>query len=393
MLKFKKEAMTIFLMVMMLPGLSQAKIETDIDVEVGQGFDSNIYRSPSDSYMDNSLTTPLMISPVVESGFYNPVTLKGEGDYVVTSESRIYLGYNFDAVRYLNDKYDNANQYENTISVGGRYYLNPGSRFEYLDVGLEMSNQKRLYLDRDSGTNKASSAGVDVSDRYSYSSKGVILKFKQEKGRLDYSFGGKLIDRDYVDAIYISQMDHRFTELSAGLAYKLNSKYSIYSDYSRQNYQYDERPSRDVQGTLSAANPALEYQIQSLDLGIKHRMNKKIKIATEYTYSTRDDLYVGYHDYVKHRVKVKFRYAYNKKIDFRGSAMIWNRDYPNAYAFDEPGQKQKTYDGTQLALSGSTELGQFTNLSLEMKYVDENSTDLRYDYERYQIVSTIQAKW
>ena len=69
----------------------------------------------------------------------------------------------------------------------------------------------------------------------------------------------------------------------------------------------------------------------------------------------------------------------------------WDRDYPNAFAFDVSGQPQKTYDGIEARVKGDFALDKQWGLWAEYKYWDQNSTDLRYDYDRYQVMAGV--KW
>lgn len=376
-----------------LPFGVQASFDGKAKVDAGLGYDSNIYRSPSSSYMDNSLTTPVLVSPSVESGWFFPVALGARGELGFSAQQNLYVEYLFDGIRYLDSQHSNADQHESTLTLGTRYFLKPNSRFEYFDVGVELSDQKRLYLERDFGTNKASSAGIDVSSRYTYSSVGLLATYKQEKGNLDYRLDAKLYDKDYVDAIYISQMDHQLLELSADVEYKFSKAWSGSGGYSHQSYDYVERPSRDAQGALSAVNPALKYRIVSYTLGANHRYSKKLRLDAEYGYSIRSDLYVNYNDYVKQSYKISARYAINDGMNVRLFAMRWWRDYPNAFAFDEPGQQAKAYDGYMWSAQVNRDVNDYLQWSGELRYQDENSTDLRYVYQRTQMVVAATVKW
>ena len=65
----------------------------------------------------------------------------------------------------------------------------------------------------------------------------------------------------------------------------------------------------------------------------------------------------------------------------------WTRDYPNAYAFDVATRGEKTYNGSNLKFKADWEKSANSSLWAEVIVNIQNSTDLRYDYDRNQIMA------
>jgi hypothetical protein len=88
-------------------------------------------------------------------------------------------------------------------------------------------------------------------------------------------------------------------------------------------------------------------------------------------------------------------YDYSKKIDLKFTFTYWDRKYPNAYAFDRlvPGQNedQKQYDSLKLEFEGEYAASKHKSYWANFEWRDENSTDLRYQYNRVEIMTGI--KW
>jgi hypothetical protein len=103
---------------------------------------------------------------------------------------------------------------------------------------------------------------------------------------------------------------------------------------------------------------------------------------------------VGYDNYTKDLLKLRLHYEINKNNKIKITLDYWKRDYPNAYAFDNDAINiQKKYDGTDLKVSSTTKLDENKAIVAEFKYVDENSTDLRYDYDRYKAFVSFQWEY
>lgn len=306
-------------------------------------------------------------------------------NYLVTS-------YKFDGELYLESKYDNANNYAHKIRLGDEYvFNNVGSKVNSLYVGGLYEHKKRLYLDRDTGEEQTSSGNIDISNRYTYDAIGLEADIKNRISKWQYDIEAKWSERDYEDPIAVSQYDHIYYLFGGDVKYEIAKPTKLTLGYQYYVYDYDERPSRSEDGRLLKKNPPREYQYDKFDITLRHRFNKTWLAYFDYERKIRTDTYVGYDNYTKDQFKVRVHYDINKNSKIKFSYAYWERDYPNAYAFDNQAIGiSKKYDGTDFKVSSTTKLDKNKSIVVDFKYVDENSTDLRYDYDRYKAFVSFQ---
>ena len=80
--------------------------------------DSNIYRSPSEPYVDLSQVTQPTITPAVQSGNFAPVDITVE--YLLHGHhgTNYLLSYKLDGDFYLDPLFDNANEVSHVVKIG-----------------------------------------------------------------------------------------------------------------------------------------------------------------------------------------------------------------------------------------------------------------------------------
>lgn len=388
----------------------QPAIKTGLqwDAEIGLGYDNNIYRAPGDSYIDyGKICDPTievncapredganhaLIEPVKQSGAYIPANVDLEYVNRLSGNNFMLVGYKFDSETYADSKYDNANNYGHKVRLGDEFVIeNVGNKTHSVYAGGLFEYKKRLYLDRDTGEEQTSAGNIDISNRYTYKSIGIDAQYKNRINAFQYDVEVKWYQRDYEDPVDVSQYDHTYFRLGGDVSYKLAKLTKLTLGYKYYVYDYDERPSRSSDGRLLTSNPAREYQYDKVDVTLRHRISKSWLAYLDYKRKTRTDKYVGYDNYTKDLVKVRIRYDVNKNHKIKFSYAYWERDYPNAYAFDNKDIGiSKQYDGVDLKLSSTTQLDKSKSIAVDIKYVDENSSDLRYDYDRYKVFVSFQ---
>jgi tetratricopeptide (TPR) repeat protein len=79
-------------------------IDVDLRVRVGAGMDDNVFRSPSEPYIDLANSAQPLVTPEVQSGFYVPISLSAK--YQVNSlENEGFFGsYRFSGRFYRNPR-------------------------------------------------------------------------------------------------------------------------------------------------------------------------------------------------------------------------------------------------------------------------------------------------
>ncbi len=368
-----------------------ATAQINWDVELGLGYNSNIYQTPSASYVDISQTPAVAINPSVKSGMYIPLNAGIEYEYMLTPSMALKADYDLNTKRYLDRDYSNGDKTIHRIDLGGEYtFKQIKSRRDSLYVGLFVKNVEEYYVDRDSGEDKLTPAAVDVSQRYYYDSVGLELEYNYKTGDIQYGVSWLTEKLDYADPVVVSQYDNDYQKLAAEVAFRLADPTKLYVDISTANRAYDERPSRDLNGSMFLSYPAREYDYQTVETTLRHRIDQAWVVYGTYRYSTRKDLYVGYNDYTGHTFKIRLLHK-TDTARTRIALGYKTLDYDNALAFEEVAGGKKTYDAMEASIS--TELPQSEHRALwgEIKYNAVDTNDARYKYDRYRIA--LGYKW
>jgi hypothetical protein len=379
-----------------------------LDTEIGLGYDSNIYRAPGSSYINyaDSCTIGvepncvvgsdgngyIFVEPKIQSGMYIPAELNLDFVKGLTEKNFLVTEYKFDGEFYVDSKYDNANNYGHRFRVGDEYVIDHvGSKTHSIYVGGLLQHKKRLYLDRDTGEEQTSSGNIDISSRYTYDAIGVEADYKNRVSAWQYDLEFKLYNRNYEDPVIVSQYDHTYYRVGADVKYQVAKPTKLTFGYKFYVYDYDERPSRDADGRLLLSNPTRKYEYNRFDFTVRQRFSDSLVAYFDYERKIRNDKYVGYDDYTKDLFKVRMLYKINKNNNIKVSYAYWERDYPNAFAFNNSSIRiPKQYDGTDLEISATTQLAENKAIVVDFEYVDENTTDLRYDYDRYKAFVSYQ---
>jgi len=366
------------------------------EVDAGIGYNSNIYRAPSDPYIDyaKKCTVPsancvggyVMVYPQIKSGVFIPLELNLDYSKNLAANSMFLASYKAEGEFYAQSQYHNANSYGNKLTVGDQWMFSANQdRQQSLYVGGLLEYKKRLYLDRDTGADQETAAGVDISKRYTYDSYGLESEFEGKQSDFQYAVNAAVEKRNYEDPVVVSQYDHTYYTAGGKAKYKLSPSTKLSAGYDYYMYNYVERPSRSLDGRLLVSNPTRKYVLNNIGVTLRHRFSKAWLVYLDYDYKTRTDKYQGYDDYTKNQVKMRLHYVINKNNRLKLSYAYWKRDYPYAYAFDNQAINiSKKYDGSEVKLIWKTSLDKRKTIVVDVDYYNENSTDLRYDYSSYQ---------
>lgn len=353
---------------------------------VGLGYDSNPYLSPSAAYVDYAAlpngSNPVVV-PRVQSGFFVPLETKVEAAHWLNRDTRLRGSADFDGHIFVDSDLSNANAYNARLSAGPEFLLaRKGQIEDSVYVGVFAGRHKKVYFDRDSGTDKTTAAGRDVSQRYSYLGTGIEAEYSRRTGAVDFGLNGRYARNDYEDPVVVSQLDHTYYKLGATLGFSVARATKLGLAYDHSVRDYSDRRSRNALGVYSNANPLLLYTYDDLGVTLRQRVAANWVAHVDYDYSQRVDGNVGYNDSTQHTYGARVLYK-NGRLKGRLALERWTRDYANAFAFDEavPGIK-KTYDGTDAKLAAEWEQTKHLSLWSELAFRTQDSSDLRYAYDR-----------
>jgi len=381
-------------------GLATVNADMETRATIGMGFDDNIYKTPNGDYFDINSANPVdangnNIHVIKSGGAFIPYDVKVSGSHL-TAPDIFFIGeYKLKGYRYLNGDYSNANRTDNKFSVGVmRQFNKEGVREENLEGNILFGHQNRLYLDRDTGQNHIYTTGnpADVATRYIYDYTGFEIAYKDRVSPLQKKASLHLEKRDYQDVPGVpeKQYDNTYTKVIFGIDKKLDKNLKLGVDYQYYTYNFVERKARDANGTLNG--PPRKYTYSYLLTALRYRMNKDWLHVFHLGYKTRKDAYVGYDDYSRISYGFKSQWDMNSFNRLELALDLWKRDYSKAFAFDDPTQEKKAYDGSTLELSYTRKLNEQMDVVGSYTNIDENSTDTRYQYVKRLYMVTLQYK-
>jgi len=365
-----------------------------LEAEIGLGYDSNIYEAPNAAYTDYAaIGGPVAVTPVTYSGFFVPIAFRADYAGSLDPAVRFLASYRYWMDKYLSSARDNADSWTHKLRAGLELVTGKQGRKEdtfYLGPFLSMHDQ--TYYDHDSGSDKVTTAGEDIAGRYSYNALGFEAEYRKRTVKLPFSITAEYESRDYDDPVAVSEYDNNRVSLGGEVEFPLGRRLELDVQYTYAAVDYDDRHARNAQGQLFASAPLLSYTYHTYGLSLRKRFSKDTVAYLDYDRTGRTDGYVGYNDYTGNEYAVRLIYAGIENTRLRVKLALWNRDYPNAFAFDDAGQPQKTYDGVDATVKGEYALNKAWGLWAEFKSRDQGSTDLRYDYSKYQALIGVSWK-
>ncbi|MBI3478814.1 MAG: hypothetical protein HY016_00405 [Nitrosomonadales bacterium] len=388
----------LFFIAAIFPGMAFAATEsesgsTDLTwlFSAGLGYDGNAYRAQRAPFVDYA-ARPIGLNPTIvpqkQSGFFVPYKMKVAAEKEHGQDIRWLGSAAADGSFYPRDSLSNANQYNVRLLGGSEFIMGRKEKLEdTLYVGALLRKHRQVYVDHASGANKTTSTGADISNRYNYFAIGGEAKYKHKTGEINYGLDGKYVAYDYEDPIAVSQLDNTYYSVGGNVHVPVaaKAKLNVFLRHAARNYSF--RHALDAQGVYSSINNPLRlYTYNKFGLKLRNRLSSEWVLYLDADQSRRADAFVGYGDYTENKYGIRLLYEQGN-FKSRVSVHHWGRDYPNGFAFDVAGQGPKTYSGNILKFKAELERGKNSSLWSEFDYKAQNTTDLRYDYARSQIIA------
>lgn len=375
------------------PAAEDEKADISWFAEAGFGYDSNVFRAPRSSYIDYAaipLGSNPTVVPRIESGSFVPYEARVEAGKQHELNGGLVGSATVDGRHYFGGLSD-ADE-SNLAATGGMVFnlgeIERSKRTAYVGAVYEQHHQ--VYVDHDSGASKTISDGSDISDRYNYSSVGLEGEYKHRMERLDYALKAKYLVNDYSDPVVVSQLDHNYFSVGGEIDYELVKRTKLKFSAARSTREYSDRHARDINGVYSStANPLLAYTYNTFGVTLRNRVSSDWLFYVDYDYSQRTDDFVNYNDYKSHRYGGRLIYEQGA-LKAKVALHHWERDYPHAFAYDVSGQPDKTYSGNKLRFKGEFAHTRALSLWAEAILTTQDSSDLRYAYDRRQIMAGVR---
>lgn len=357
-----------------------------LEAKIGLGYDSNVYEAPNAAYVDYAaIGGPQNVTPVRHSGLFIPIGFKAAYSGELQPAARFLASYRFDRKDYLKSENDNAGEWTHKLKAGMEFIFGKkGRREDTLSFGPFLTMHKETYYDHDTGSDKLTTAGEDVEERYSYDGMGVEAVYRSRTTAMQFGLHAEYESRDYDDPVAVSQYDNTRTIVGGEVEIPIARPIELELGYEWSAVDYDDRHARNALGQLFASAPLLRYTYNRYGVSLRGRMSKDAVVYLDYDRTDRTDEHVGYNDYEKDEYGIRIIYTGIQDTKLRIKLSSWKRDYPNAFAFDKAGQPQKKYDGIDALVKGEYKLTKAWVVWAEYKSEKQNSTDLRYDYDKYQ---------
>ncbi|MFV1985043.1 MAG: hypothetical protein ACC657_15960, partial [Thiohalomonadales bacterium] len=334
------------------------------------------------------------VNPTTYSSMFIPLRFNLNHNKTLDDTNTLITNYKFNGSFYTNRNYSNADQQLHRFNIGNeKIFIRDKKQRNELYAGISLGYKKRLYVDRDTGDNQQSGPD-DISDRYTYNFYGAELKYQNKKNNFKYRLQADLESRDYVKAGTVSEYDNNKIGLAGDISWRVIKPTKLYAGLEFYNIDYNTRPSRNENGDLFKSNPARKYSYSIFSVGVRHRFNHSWLVYLDLLNKQRDDKFKGYDNYTKILYKLRIHYRAMTRLKFKLSIVSWNRDYDNAFAFDhmEYGVK-KTYDATIIKLAGIYQLKKDMTINISYLQNNQDSTDLRYVYDRAIALATFEWRF
>ena len=396
---------TAFIVVLSLPAMASADVQTDTAPSAGQikttwsastgiGYDNNVYQSPRSPYADYAAlpagSNPI-ITPRKDSGFFVPY----EASLAISKKrelgSRLLGSASLEGKFYpAGGSLNNANEYDLSLGGGSEYALSDEEKSSRtLYVGALFEKHENVYVDHESGSGKNTTmTGAGIQGRNSYTGIGVEAKYTRRVGDIGYGLHGQYILNDYQDPGVFSQFDHSYFALDAEAGVPINPNNALNLSYDHTVRDYSGRHARDAQGIESSANPLLAYTYNGIGAKWSSRISPDWMLFLDYDHTRRNDNFQSYDESRENRYGILLSYKQGR-LTTRMALHHWERDYPNGFAFDVAGQGSKYYSGNILKLRAESEQTGKASLWGELLYRAQNATDLRYDYSRMLVMAGV----
>ncbi len=363
-------------------------------IETGLGYETNAYHAPDHSYADYyaDATGLTIVNPEEQGGLFIPIKVKTEMTNPLSTTTDLVVDYRFSGYFFPDAALSDASSTDHEVNLGAASKLGKKGNKGKAYAGLFVRSHDKVYVDRDSGDPKTSSAGVDVSNRYTYTSFGVEGDYDRKLSRKN-SVGVKATyaKLDYNDPVAWSQYDHTYTLLGIYGEHRLSKTTKFTLGLNSEKRDYSERRAYDINGSLLASNPNLAYRYTVYDLGMRHRFSDSTVGYIDYEMLKRSDSNVGYNDMNKTTIKVRLIHDLNEKLRLRARVAVTNSDYANAYNFEDPTQGNKSASGTDLKLRGEYKHNDNKLYYVELEQNRRDNSDDRYQYNNSAVM--LGAKW
>ena len=362
------------------------------------GQDDNVYRAPSEPYVDLADPTQPLVIPVVQSATFMPAELHAL--YVLGNEAgdtEFLFRYDVNGSFY-DVEFSNATEVDQSLSMGADILLGEsGKRRRAVETAFFVSTHRETNFDPDDGFARYVATVVDgeivtedVSERFSYKAAGVQGHFVHTLGRITWGLDLRFERDEYERTELVANFDHDFFYTGVDVDYDFSDVMKLRFGLRQYRTVYDDRPARDLTGALLDTSPAQEYAHWGLQLGFARRLGRAVGLEGEYLRLDRTDEFLGYYDYTQDVLRVGLGFSPTPRFDIALSALARSYDYPNAFAYHVTAGGVRELEEIGIALDAEYRFTRHLTLTAELDSLEVTSTDARAAHLRTQAMLGIE---
>jgi hypothetical protein len=353
----------------------------DLRVRVGVGFDDNVYRSPDQTYRDLADPAQPVVTPVVQSGNYVPVSINALYQVNSFEHEGFFAAYRYGGRFYPDKLLNQADEYFQELAFGSEYRRKNEERERRVYGAFKAAQHKEVYYDPDTGVERIV-GGDDISDRMSYLRYGPEFWIRETFGPLSVGarVKGQLWNYEAVTTVPEYDHEHWLFGVNTQWRYSESSLVRVTAEYYTR--RFGDRPSYDLNGSQPAGNPAVRYDYVDVALIARQRITTAMWFGLSYRMTEREDRYVGYNNYSRDEFSLDYHQNIGQRFDFEvfGRYRIYN--FENAFAFNNPAAGRKDLETFDIGAKASFRLTDSFELAGEYVYRDVASNDTRIAYNR-----------
>ena len=353
----------------------------DLRAHVGFGNDDNIFRGPSQPYVDFSDPATPLVTPVITSGAYMPVEFRVRYDVNSFPFEGFFSQYRIKGRYYQDKELDNANEFSHEFRFGSEYERENETRKRRVYSAFSFAQHDETYFDPDDGTARTSN-GELIDDRLNYVRYGPEINARQSWGRFAAGLRIKGQLWNYEETDVVPEYDHEYFVFGANFQYKFTRTSLLRLTLEKYSRRYGDRPSYDLNAQQLVTAPTVRYDYLEAGLTARQRISRSMWFGFGYERTERTDRYLGYNDYTRDQFGFEWHWRANDRFRFEFDGYYRNYDYPAAFAYNNPVAGVKTLEAVHGKLLAEFRLTPHLSIAADAEYRETESTDARIAYDR-----------
>jgi tetratricopeptide (TPR) repeat protein len=364
----------------------------ELRARVSFGTDDNVFRTPSEPYVDFSDPTTPTVTPEVRSGAFMPVDMSARY-FINAYEYEGFFGAYRLAGRYYQDKeLENGNEFSHELSFGNQYRRRDEEAGREREVysAFKVAQHDEVYYDPDNGGSRVIN-GVSIDDRMNYLRYGPELAFRQSHEHLSVGAVMKGQLWNYENVVEVPEYDHEYFLFGLTTQYRFAPTSLLRLNINKYTRRFGERPSFELDGTQQIGAPPVRYDYLDIALVARQRVFDSFWFGINYQRTDRQDRHVGYNDYVRDSYGIDIHWGIGDRLNIDAAGFYRLYDFANAFAFNNPAVGRKTLETADVRLTASYRMTLSLSLVLEARLREKVSNDTRIAYDRNQFV--LGVRW